>query len=293
MKGRHFVTSFREQLQRWVYSPPVQGFIIVCITVNAIQLGLDTCRGWNAVAGSFSRMLDTIFLWIFTIEVLSKIIADGPRFFKSGWNSFDFLVVSISLIPGGGIFSVLRSFRIFRTFRLLYRLPGLRIITESLLISISSIGWISLLLLIFFYIVSVIATNLFGKAFPQWFGTIGESIYSLFQIMTLESWSMGIVRPVMERYPHAWLLFVPFILIATYTVLNLFVGVMVNAISEAKTAKECGKEDTFGQKNAELNQEILGEVRALRRELDSLRRKINADNTECRNIEEVRNHGSH
>ena len=122
---------------------------------------------------------------------------------------------------------------------------------------------------------SVIATNLFGSAFPQWFGTIGESIYSLFQIMTLESWSMGIVRPVMERYPYAWMVFVPFILTTTYTVLNLFVGVMVNAISEAKEAKE-NHEDVFGKQNAELNQTILAELRAMRQELDELQKKVNA-----------------
>ena len=272
MKERRF-SPFREILKQWIYSSAVQGFVIICIVLNAVQLGLDTCQSWNSFAGNFSRTLDTIFIWIFTLEVFCKVIADGLHFFKSGWNCFDFLVVSISLIPGGGIFSVLRSFRIFRAFRLLYRLPGLRIITESLLISISSIGWISLLLLIFFYIVSVIATNLFGKTFPQWFGTIGESIYSLFQIMTLESWSMGIVRPVMQHYPYAWLLFVPFILIATYTVLNLFVGVMVNAISEAKTARECQEDDTFGKQNAELNQKILKEIKELREELESLRKK--------------------
>ena len=258
-----------------IYSSPVQGFIIVCIVVNAIQLGFDTWPTWYSFAGKFSRTLDAVFIGIFAVEVACKILADGVRFFKSGWNVFDFLVVSISLIPGGGIFSVLRSFRIFRAFRLLYRLPGLRIITESLLISLSSIGWISILLLIFFYIVSVIATNLFGSAFPQWFGTIGESIYSLFQIMTLESWSMGIVRPVMERYPYAWMVFVPFILTTTYTVLNLFVGVMVNAISEAKEAKE-NHEDVFGKQNAELNQTILAELRAMRQELDELQKKVNA-----------------
>ncbi len=274
MSESHAV-SLRGRLHQLIYSSPVQGFIIVCIVVNAIQLGFDTWPTWYSFAGKFSRTLDAVFIGIFAVEVACKILADGVRFFKSGWNVFDFLVVSISLIPGGGIFSVLRSFRIFRAFRLLYRLPGLRIITESLLISLSSIGWISILLLIFFYIVSVIATNLFGSAFPQWFGTIGESIYSLFQIMTLESWSMGIVRPVMERYPYAWMVFVPFILTTTYTVLNLFVGVMVNAISEAKEAKE-NHEDVFGKQNAELNQTILAELRAMRQELDELQKKVNA-----------------
>lgn len=256
-----------------VYSKYVQNFVLACIIINAVQLGLDTSPAWTAAVGSISRIVDAAFIVIFTIEIVLKLIADGPRFFKSGWNVFDFLVVAIALVPGNGAFSALRSLRVLRVARLFSRIPRLKVITESLFKSVPSIGWISLLLAIFFYICSVIATNLFGAAFPDWFGSIGKSMYSLFQIMTLESWSMGIVRPVMEQFPYAWLMFVPFIVIATYTVLNLFIGVMCTAVAESQPKQEV-PEDEFGKENMALNRQILEEIRRLREEVDSLKSEI-------------------
>lgn len=261
---------FREACSRFVYSKFVQNFILGCIVVNAAQLGLDTNPAWTAFAGNASRAADAAFIAIFTAEIILKLMADGPRFFRSGWNIFDFLVVAISLIPGSGVFSALRSFRILRVARVFYRIPRLKVITESLFRSVPSIGWLCLLLVIYFYICSVIATNLFGAAFPAWFGSIGKSMYSLFQIMTLESWSMGIVRPVMAEFPYAWVLFVPFIVVATYTVLNLFIGVMCSAVAESQPKPEI-PEDEFGKKNADLNRQILEEVRALRAEVERLK----------------------
>ena len=250
-----------------VYSPIVQFIIILCIVVNSIQLGLDTSSWWKNIAGNLNNWLDSVFVWIFAAEIVLKLLADKHRFFCSGWNIFDFLVVAIAFIPGNGAFSVLRVFRIFRALRLLYRIPRLRIITESLFNSIPSISWICVLLSIWFYICSVIATSLFGEKFPDWFGSIGKSMYSLFQIMTLESWSMGIVRPVMTEYPYAWLLFVPFIIFATYTVMNLFIGVMVSAISDAQNSSDHREEE----KNVSSEDAILTELRNIRKELEFLK----------------------
>ena len=251
-----------------VYSKTVQSFIVVCIVLNSIQLGLDTSSWWHSIAGKFSMLLDKIFIGIFAVEIVLKLLSDKHRFFTKGWNIFDFLVVAIAFIPGNGAFSVLRVFRIFRALRLLYRIPRLRIITESLFSSIPSIGWICLLLSIWFYICSVISTSLFGKDFPAWFGTIGKSMYSLFQIMTLESWSMGIVRPVMEKFPYAWVLFVPFIVFATYTVMNLFIGIMVSAISAAQEAKNPNSKEEEPPTPEEM---ILAEIKAMRDEIKELR----------------------
>ena len=251
---------------RVVYSPFVQGFILVCIVLNSIQLGLDTSPWWRGVAGDFSKWLDTAFLWIFVIEIVFKLLSDKHRFFCKGWNVFDFVVVAVAFIPGNGTFSILRAFRSFRALRLLYRIPRLRVITESLFSSIPSIGWICFLISIWFYICSVISTSLFGEKFPDWFGNIGKSMYTLFQIMTLESWSMGIVRPVMEAFPYAWLMFIPFIVFATYTVMNLFIGIMVNAISEAQT-----KKDDAAAPHEDPNAAILRELRELRAEIGALK----------------------
>lgn len=252
---------------RIVYSDIVQNFIIACIILNSVQLGLDTSQWWGKIAGNFSKLLDTIFIWVFAVEIVLKLLSDKHRFFSKGWNIFDFLVVAIAFIPGNGAFSVLRVFRIFRALRLLYRIPRLRIITESLFKSIPSIGWICVLLAIWFYIVSVIATNLFGGKFPAWFGSIGESMYTFFQIMTLESWSMGIVRPVMEEFPYAWLLFLPFIIFATYTVMNLFIGIMVSSISEIQS--EVQKEKS--SQSEVSNKMLLNELQKMNREIKELK----------------------
>jgi voltage-gated sodium channel len=140
--------------------------------------------------------------------------------------------VAIALVPGTGKLSVLRSLRILRISRLIARLPRLRIIVEAIIRSLPSIGWISFLLVIFFYVFSVLTTNLFGADYPEWFGSIGASMYTLFQMLTLESWSMGIARPVMTTFPYAYVVFVPFILLSSFVVLNMFIGVIVNTIGE-------------------------------------------------------------
>lgn len=257
---------------RIVYSKWFQGMITVCIILNSIQLGLDTSQWWVSNMGRISEWSDKVFICLFALEILLKLCSDKFRFFLSSWNVFDFLVVAVSFVPGNGAFSILRTFRIFRTFRLLNKFERLRLITESLISSIPSIGWICFLLSIWFYICSVIATNLFRDAFPDWFGTIPRSMYSLFQIMTLESWSMGIVRPVMREYPYAWLFFVPFIIFATYTVMNLFIGVLVSAISQVQEEKQGLTAEQEAEKRS-MDMEILAELKALRAEISELKTK--------------------
>lgn len=258
-----------------VYSKYVQSFVTACIVLNSLQLGLDTIKWWNERMSKFSDLTDNIFIWIFAAEVFLKLLSDKHRFFLSGWNIFDFLVVAISFVPGNGAFSILRAFRIFRTFRLLNKFQRLRLITESLIRSIPSIGWICFLLSIWFYICSVITTNLFRDRFPDWFGSIPRSMYSLFQIMTLESWSMGIVRPVMREYPYAWLVFVPFIVFATYTVMNLFIGILVSAISDVQAASRDQAEAERSEASA-ADAQILAELKSLRAEIGELKAE-NAD----------------
>ena len=128
---------------------------------------------------------------------------------------------------------MLRALRILRLLRVVSVAPSLRRVIEGLLNALPGMGSVFLLMALIFYIGAVMATKLFGAAFPAWFGTLGKSGYSLFQIMTLESWSMGIVRPVMEAYPFAWMFFVPFILLTTFVVLNLVVGLVVNSMQDA------------------------------------------------------------
>ena len=232
----------------FVDRPGTRHFILGVIIFNALILGLETSPWVMERVGGLLSTLDAICLGIFTVEICMKLVLWRFSFFRSGWNIFDFLVVAISYVPNSGPLAILRALRILRVLRLVSNLPRLRVIVESVLQSLPSIGWICALLLIVFYIFSVLVTTLFGKEFAEWFGTIGASMYTLFQILTLESWSMGIVRPVMERFPNAYLLFVPFILITSFIVLNVFIGIIVNAMSEVTAANKADEERRPGNK---------------------------------------------
>lgn len=254
------LSGLRGRLDRWARSQRFQRVITALIIINAITLGLETSATVMAAAGEFIYLVDSIILTVFVIEVLIRIGAQGWRFFTEAWNLFDFFVVGVALVPTTENFSVLRALRVLRVLRLVSVMPRMRRVVEALLSSLPGLSAVSAVLCLVFYVASVMATHLFGEAFPQWFGTLGHSLYSLFQIMTLESWSMGIVRPVMEEFPYAWAFFVPFILVATFTMLNLFIAVVVNAMQVA-TEEEI----------ATATQEAQQEREALREELAALR----------------------
>ncbi len=224
------LTSFsplRERLRQLVESRPFQITVVVLILVNAVTLGLETSPTVMAAAGTWVHALDSLILAAFSLEVLIKLYVWRLRFWRDPWNVFDFLVVAVALVPASGPFSVLRVLRLLRLVRMM---PALRNIVESLLHAVPGIISIFALLLLVFYVFAIIATSLFGQTHPQWFGSLGESLYTLFQVMTLESWSMGIARPVIETHHWAWAFFVPFILVSSFTVLNLFIAVIVDAM---------------------------------------------------------------
>ena len=228
-------------------------FITSVILINAITLGLETSKNIKTEYGVYLSLIDTIALTIFTIELLTKITVYRLRFFRDGWNIFDFIIVVVSLIPASGPFSVLRAFRIFRTLRLLSIVPSMKRIIQAIFISIPGILSVGTIIVLIFYISSVLTTTFFGDKFYEWFGTVGNSMYTLFQIMTLESWSMGIVRPVMKEFPLAWLFFVPFILVTTFAVLNLFIGIIVDAMQQI--ANDGNEDDKLSEK--ELHKKIV------------------------------------
>ncbi len=223
----------RQKLQTFIERQGVRNLILGVILFNAAILGLETAPGIMADYGTIIHWLDRACLLIFVLEILVKLFAYRTGFFKSGWNVFDFIVVGIALIPASQSLAALRVLRVFRVFRLMSAAPRLRRVVEGFISALPSMGSVFLLMAIIFYIGSVIATKLFGADFPQWFGHMGRSAYSLFQIMTLESWSMGIVRPVMDVYPWAWAFFVPFILATSFAVVNLLVGLIVNSMQDA------------------------------------------------------------
>ncbi|WP_039019462.1 ion transporter [Halocynthiibacter namhaensis] len=210
-----------------------QNFILAVILLNAVLLGLETYDAVMASIGGLIRLLDGLCLAIFIVEISLKLFVHRLAFFRNGWNLFDFTVVGLALVPGGGDFRVLRALRILRVLRVISAAPRLRRVVEGFLSALPGMASVFLLMALIFYIGAVIATRLFGPEFPEWFGTLGSSAYTLFQIMTLESWSMGIVRPVMIEQPYAWVFFVPFILLTTFAVVNLLVGLIVNSMQDA------------------------------------------------------------
>lgn len=267
MSWAHRVPIMIIKLQQLVESRGFQNFIIAVIVVNSITLGLETSPTVMAQAGSVLLALDRIALAIFVVEIVLKLIVYRLRFFRSGWNIFDFSIVAITIAPVGEGVAVLRSLRILRALRLISVLPSMRKVVSALLKALPGMGSVVSLLLLIFYVGSVMATKLFGADFPEWFGSIGASLYTLFQIMTLESWSMGIVRPVMEAHPLAWIFFIIFILLTTFAVLNLFIAIMVDAMS----ATEHVEQEETRTLVVEEHQAIMSELQAIRAELALLR----------------------
>ncbi len=235
----------RERVQAFLDKGWVRNGIIGVILFNSVLLGMETSGNLMQRFGPLIIALDRLCLSIFVIEIGLKMYAQRFSFFRSGWNVFDFVIVGIALMPGAGAFAVLRALRILRLLRVVSVTPSLRRVVEGFLKALPGMGSVFLLMTMIFYIGAVMATMLFQDSFPEWFGTIGRSAYSLFQIMTLESWSMGIVRPVMEVYPYAWAFFVPFIMMTTFAVVNLLVGLIVNSMQDAHHAEDVVKTDAY------------------------------------------------
>ena len=234
-----------EKLKLFLETALFRNTITAVILFNALILGLETNTQVMAHYGAVIYFLDSTCLAIFIIELLTKMLVYRGRFFRDGWNIFDFLIVSVALSPFGQGLSVLRALRVLRVLRVVSVAPRLRRVVEGFITALPGMGSVFLLMAIIFYIGAVMATKLFAQDFPQWFGSLGSSAFSLFQIMTLESWSMGIVRPVMDVYPYAWLFFVPFIMVTTFAVVNLLVGLIVNSMQEAHHEEADQKTDNY------------------------------------------------
>lgn len=222
-----------------VESSKFKNFIIWLIVLNGITMGIETSKEvMNTSVGSFIHIFNVVVISIFTIEIILRIYAHRGSFFKDPWSLFDFVIVAISLVPASGAFEVFRVLRVLRLFRLVTVVPQMRKIVSALLGVIPGMLSVAALLTLFFYIFAIMATHLYGETFPQWFGDLGASFYTLFQVMTLESWSMGIVRPIMEQHPYAWTFFIPFIFIATFVMINLIIAIVVEAMGEVNKQEE-------------------------------------------------------
>ncbi|MGP4070976.1 ion transporter [Piscibacillus sp. B03] len=253
--------------KRIVEKKSFQNFIIILILANAVLIGMETYPRIYDAYGSVLNVLDVVILAIFTIEIVLKLIASEPtgKFFKDGWNIFDFLIVLFSYIFVGSTYvTVLRILRVLRLFRTISVIPSLRKLVNALLMTLPSLGTIMLLLGIVFYVFSVIGTVLYRDVSFEYFGTIQHTALTLFQMITLESWASGVMRPVMEEAPYSWIYFVSFILVGSFVVLNLFVGVIVNNFEKVE-ALENGDDD---------GEELKQEISRLRDEISELKELV-------------------
>ena len=253
--------NHRERLAAWIETMPVRKFIIGVIMFNAVILGFETSASIMAEWGGVLTTLDQACLAFFVGELLLKLYAFGGRFFRDPWNWFDTIIVGVALMPSSGPLAVLRALRILRILRVVSAAPRLRRVVEGFLEAVPGMASVFLLMGLIFYIGAVMATKMFGETHPEWFGSIGESAYSLFQIMTLESWSMGIVRPVMEVHPWAWAFFVPFIMVTTFAVVNLLVGLIVNSMQDAHHEEEVAQ-------TTDYRDEVLARLAAIEAKLN-------------------------
>lgn len=259
------------RLQTLIEHRYVQNLIVVLILINAVLLGLETSPAVMNQTGTMILLIDQIILTLFVVEIAVRIYVYRFGFWRDPWSLFDFTVVAIALIPAAGPFAVLRALRVLRVLRLLTMVPSMRRVVGALLGAIPGLGSIGLMLLIIYYVFAVMATNLFADTHPAWFGTLGNSFYTLFQIMTLESWSMGIVRPIMDTFPYAWIFFIPFILIATFTMLNLFIAVIVGAMQNYSAEEHEDTVQSLHQTQEHIEDELHKEMQSLRAEIKDLK----------------------
>ncbi|MDP5138278.1 ion transporter [Rheinheimera baltica] len=264
------VLTLRQRCRKFIENNTVQRILLALILINAVILGMETMPEVMASAGQYLLALDKAILVVFVVEIAIRLFVHRLAFFKDGWSVFDFIVVGIALVPASGPFAVLRALRVLRVLRVLTFVPSMRKIVGALIQSLNGMLSIAMVLGLIYYVAAVMVTKLFGQEFPEWFGSLWLSLYTLFQIMTLESWSMGIARPVMAEFPYAWAFFVPFILIATFTMLNLFIAVIVNAVQSMHDEEHQAEHDA----DAATQQQLLTQMQLLQQELQLLRQQI-------------------
>lgn len=257
-------------LQRLTESKPFQTFIVITILANAAIIGMETYPAMQEKWGTLLHWGDRICLSIFVIEILLKLLACGSQpqnYFKNAWNVFDFVIVAAAFMPGlQNQTTILRLIRLLRVLRLLSTLPGLQIMVTALLHSIPRIAQMALLSSLLFYIYAVIGTTLFAEHDPKHWGTLHISLLSLFRTLTLEDWT-DLMYTGMELYPGAWVFFVSFVLLATFVIFNMLIGIILNSMEEARIAIE-------QEHKTEEEKRIDNKLTEIRDALNSIERHI-------------------
>lgn len=263
--------------ESWVW----KNFILLCIILNAIALGIDAHFGTSNPWHAYIEQADNIFLMIFTVELITEFLAQGwRRYWRNGWNWFDVIVVGMCYLAYNPAISALRTLRVVRVFRLISNVPQMRRVVEALFGAMPGIFATMAVLAVVFYISAVMGTILFGAEFPEYFGGLGVSAMTLFQLTLFDDWG-SIVGEVSAKFEYAWAYFMIFTVLAAFAVMNLFIGVIVEAVQQAGNAEikeevqeieEDVEDIAEAQEDAAVVQKrILEEVVALRAELAALK----------------------
>ena len=249
--------------------------IIALILLNGVFLGLGTSPVLDQQYGDLLHLGNQIVLGVFIVEALLKMIALAPRvdmYFRDGWNVFDFLVIVFSLIPATGEFAmVARLARLLRVLRLISAIRELRLIVAALVRSIPSVGHVMLLMSIIVYIYAIIGYQLFHEHDPMHWRSLGISVLTLFNIITLEGWTV-VMDNAMQLHSWAWVYFVSFVVAGTFVVINLFIAIIINNLDEAKAERLRELEPPVSRA------ELLRELRTTRDALRRLEQRLEVDN---------------
>jgi voltage-gated sodium channel len=236
--------SWSQRAAALVGSKGFERFIIGLILFNGLIVGLETVKGLSVAQHHWLVQINHLILFVFTVEVLLKLLAVAPqfgRYFRDGWNLFDFTIVALSFIPATGPLATLaRLLRVLRVLRLISALPELRLIVSTLVRSIPGMANVLMLMGILFYIYAVAGFHLFHDVAPEYWGSLGTALLTLFQLVTLESWT-AVMQSAMAHYPWAWAYFISFIVIGTFVVINLFIAVVINNLYDAKDEAMTGE----------------------------------------------------
>lgn len=258
-----------------------RGLVIGVIAAAGTLAGLETSAAFMARHATWVRTLDTLILGFFVAEIVLKLVAHSPRplaFFRDGWNVFDVTVVALCLLPAAGPFaSVLRLARVLRLLRLVSALPKLQLLVSALLRSLSAMGYVSLLLLLLFYMYAVAGVHLFGRANPADFGTLPATLLTLFRVVTLDNWGDFFHRAAAGTSPLVvTAYFVTFIVFGTMIILNLFIGIIMNSMAEAHAEQIARTTPDKPRPTTESLDAALRQLEELRRTLHDLRRAAEA-----------------
>lgn len=250
-----------EKIEVFFDKPKTHKVLAIIIAINSIFIGLETSEDFKEnILYPYVFFFNQAVIGIFTFEVIMKIIAMRSRFFKSYWHWFDLLIVLISLIPSTESFIVLRSARIFMVLWLIELSPHMKLIVNSIKTAIPGILSVSGILLIVFYMSSVMGKSLFGKEYPEFFGSLYESYKTLYQLMLGDNWGK-VVNLICAKYPYAYIFFVIFSVTVSFTILNLFVALVVTSMHRV-TEKEI---NNFHGSLEENQKKIMKEITQIKK----------------------------